>query len=347
MRRAAGIARKLRGPSIASHDRDRARAYSTVIAPGGLEIASISVISLSDHLPFGARIRGVTREKLSDPSVRGQIASVFEDRGLLVFEDVEPSGEMQLELAGVFGPLRHHAMESVSRVEIGPGISFTELAARPGEGNVFEIDGRPLAGWTPWHWDACYAPEIYRAGLLRALEIPPEGGLTGFADGVQLHGAISPELRARFEELDILYQVGLMMMNQRFGMPGSYRVIHVPPSTRDMLRECEGAPRAIHPAIWRRSSGEKVLHVSPWQAAGIEGHEDPEGDALLESLCQEIYAKMRPYWHCWKPTDMLIWDNWRFIHSVSGHDPVHSRRVHRATIDGDYGLGRPEVSGNP
>ena len=61
------------------------------------------------------------------------------------------------------------------------------------------------------------------------------------------------------------------------------------------------------------------------------GHdvEDAEGEALLEVLIQEIYAKMQPYFHSWKPTDMIIWDNWRFLHSVSGHDPQHSRRVQR------------------
>lgn len=319
-----------------------ARPYTTSSHPGGLEIETISVAPLAGDLDFGARIGGVTRESASDAAVREQIARVFEERGLIVFEGVEPSGELQLDLATIFGPVRHHAMDSVPRVEAGPGISFMELRAGPGEGNVYEIDGTPLAGWTPWHWDACYEPSIYRGGLIRALEIPPAGGLTGFADGVQLHAAISPDMRARFSELNILYQVGLMMMNQRFGMPQSYRPIHVQPASLEMLAQCEGAPRAVHPAIWERRSGEKVLHVSPWQAAGIEGREDAEGDALLEALCREIYARMRPYWHRWKPTDMVVWDNWRFIHCVSGHDPAYSRRIHRATIEGDYGLGRPE-----
>jgi len=29
---------------------------------------------------------------------------------------------------------------------------------------------------------------------------------------------------------------------------------------------------------------------------------------------------------------------------VTGHGPAHSRRIHRATIEGDYGLGRLEVA---
>ena len=77
-------------------------------------------------------------------------------------------------------------------------------------------------------------------------------------------------------------------------------------------------------------------------AVGIEGREDAEGDALLEAVCQEMIAKIRPYHHKWRPTDMLIWDNWRMLHSVTGHDPALTRCIHRTTIKGDYGLGRFE-----
>jgi taurine dioxygenase len=70
----------------------------------------------------------------------------------------------------------------------------------------------------------------------------------------------------------------------------------------------------------------------------IYEHENSEGAALLETLCQEIYAKMNAYWHKWEPTDMIAWDNWRFIHSVSGNDPKDAQRMHRTTIKGDYGL---------
>jgi taurine dioxygenase len=73
---------------------------------------------------------------------------------------------------------------------------------------------------------------------------------------------------------------------------------------------------------------------------------NPEGDALLEALCQEMCACMTPYRHSWKPTDMVIWDNWRFIHSVGGNPPQYERRMQRTTIGGDYGLGRMEIAGS-
>jgi taurine dioxygenase len=291
---------------------------------------------------FGARVAGVTRAALGDAEVRRQISDIFERRGVLVFEDMEPTSEMQLELSSVFGALRNHAMNSVPRENVGGEATVMVLNFHPGDTDLFEVGGKTLSGWIPWHYDACYARELYRGAVLRAIDIPPEGGLTGFADGIQLYQAISPELRERFEHLDIVYHPGLMFMHQRFGLPRDFSVVRLQEATRKVIAAAEGAPRAIHPAIWTRKTGEKVLHVSPWQAAGIAGHEDAEGDALLEALCQEIYAKMRPYWHRWSPTDMVVWDNWRTIHSVSGHDPAHARRVHRATIAGDYGLGRME-----
>jgi len=303
-------------------------------------MASIAERPLKEALPFGALVTGVTRKSLKSEDVRAQLLDIFERRGVLVFENVDSSAELQMELSRVFGPLREHAMKGTPRVDDGAMAVVLDLNFQPDEADIYEVDGRQLSGWINWHYDACYTNKLYRAGLLRAIAIPDDGGLTGFADGIQLYQAISPSLRAQFEHAGIIYHPKLMMINQRFGMPKHFRAIRVSPGTLTLLAQSENAPRAVHPAIWTRQSGEKVLHVSPWQAAGIEGHGDGEGDALLESLCQEVYARMTPYWHKWKSTDMVIWDNWRFVHSVSGHDPGATRRVHRVTIEGDYGLGR-------
>jgi len=307
-------------------------------------MGSIGIEPLRGDLPFGARVTGVTWDNVRDADVRARILAAFEASGVLVFSGVESTSEMQVEIASIFGPLRHHAMAEVSRTDVGASATLMELYSHPGDQNVVELDGKPLAGLTPWHWDACYAPTIYRGGVLRALEMPPEGGETGFADGIQLYHSISEDLRKKFERLEIIYDPGLMHDRQKFGLPPGYRFLETSPSMRQVQEAYENAPRAIHPAVWQRATGEKVLHVSPWQAAGIVGHEDEEGDALLEALCQEITATMRPYWHKWSKNEIIAWDNWRMIHMVSGHDPAHARRIHRATIEGDYGLGRREFA---
>ena len=119
---------------------------------------------------------------------------------------------------------------------------------------------------------------------------------------------------------------------------------------RKKQKELEAATRAgagDASETSQRRTGEKVLHVSPWMAEGIEGMETPEGEALLQAVSREIFAlaKTHSYFHAWKPTDMLIWDNWRVLHAVSGHDPKYPRRMQRTTIKGDYGLGYFEGGG--
>lgn len=301
---------------------------------------TIQVRPLSDDLPFGARIAGVTREICADLEVRCQINEVFTDRGMIVFEGVEPTNAMQVALSEVFGPLEAHALSDVPLADDEvPGMTdFTYE-------DIFEVNGRELSGFIPWHFDACYSDALNRGGILRALVISPEGGLTGFADGIQLYEAIDPALRDRFEHLNIIYHSHLMFTNLKFGRPASYKGVKVRQMITDMLENTRDAPRSVHPAIWQRQTGEKVLHVSPWQAAGIEGMETPEGDALLGALIAEMEAKVTPYYHTWKPTDMAIWDNWRFVHAASGNPPQFARRMQRTTIKGDYGLGRLEQPG--
>jgi taurine dioxygenase len=308
-------------------------------------MSSIDVKLLREDLSFGVRVAGVSLASLQHESTRQQINALFEDRGMIVFEDVEPSSELHVALSTAFGPLKKHPLPGVAQIDKNKELGIIDIRHVPGTGGLVEIQGKTLANWLPWHFDHCYNNELNRAGVLRLIEIPPEGGMTGFADGIQLYQSLSPELRARIDGHKVIYTLNLIYANMRFGVPEGFRELKVHEDAYTVTASGAGMARAIHPAVWTRSSGEKVLHVSPWMAAGIEGHEDAEGDALLEAVCSEIRDKLQPYFHKWKPTDMLIWDNWRMLHCVSGHDPAIPRRMQRTTIKGDYGLGYFENGG--
>ena len=49
------------------------------------------------------------------------------------------------------------------------------------------------------------------------------------------------------------------------------------------------------------------------------------------------------YLHRWEEGDMVLWDNWRMLHSARGVPPEERRIMRRTTIVGDYGLGRREA----
>jgi taurine dioxygenase len=300
---------------------------------------SIEVRPLQHDLPFGARISGINWETVRDEAIRKQVNEVFEDRGMIVFDEVEPSGEMQVAISTVFGPLKDHPVKMVARVDQNAMPGVIEMKPNPRTSSVVEVDGQQRMGWQPYHFDHCYNDELNRAGVLRSVITPPEGGYTAFADGIQLYHAISPHLRQKIEGKNIVYTLDTLYIHQRFGLPKGFRELQAPANTTAVMEMAKALPRAIHPAVWTRPTGEKVLHVSAYMAVGVEGSENRDGDALLEAVSQEIRAKAHSYIHEWKPTDMLIWDNWRMLHAALGVDPKFSRCMHRTTIKGDYGLG--------
>lgn len=302
---------------------------------------SIVVRPLRDDLPFGVRITGVTDQSLDFDDVRDTIWEAFESAGLILFEDVEQSARMQVRLSEVFGPLKDHPVKIVERLdqESMPGV--ITIRADP-NGCLVEIDGKQLLTWQPWHFDHSYNNELNRAGVLRAERISPEGGLTGFADGIQIYRDMSPDLRTKAEAINVLYSLDQHYARQWFGLPRTFREIR--PKDDAILKFAATLPRAIHPAVWTRATGEKVVHLSPYGARGIEGMETPQGSELLSAIWDEVERTMRPYFHQWRPTDMLVWDNWRMLHQATGCDPKYERVVHRTTIKGDYGLGRWETA---
>jgi taurine dioxygenase len=307
-------------------------------------MAGIEVRDLREDLPFGAIVTGATFATLADPAIRRQINQLFEDRGMIVFDGVEPSEAMHAAISDVFGPLKDHPVPSVARVDQNKMPGVIDMKTEPESCGLVEIDGRRMTSWSPWHFDHCYNGELNRAGVLRAIEIPPEGGLTGFADGIEMYRSLSEETREKIAGLNVVYTLNTMFSEMRFGLPKGFREVRTTQASIDATAHGKTMPRALHPMVWTRKTGEKVLHVSPFMAAGIHGHEDSEGDRLLEEVCQEMIAKITAYHHQWKPDQMLIWDNWRMLHSVGGMDPKYSRRMQRTTILGDYGLGSFEAA---
>ena len=309
-------------------------------------MSGIQVLALSDGLKFGARVRGVTHATLANASVRDELVALFERCGLIVFEGVVPSGAMQVAISTVFGPLKDHPTKTTVRADEDIGEGVIDMHYKPVAGDVasgealVEINGQLLARFSPWHFDHCYNDELNRAGVLRAPINAPIGGRTGFMDGIELYRRLSPALREAIEGRNVIYTLDTRLSKMKYGVNFRSMTEHL--STPQLLLEAARFPRAMHPAVWTRKSGEKVMHFGPWMAVGIEHDESAEGDALLDAIGHEMNAlagSACTYWHNWKSTDMVIWDNWRMLHAVEGCDAQYERRTLRTTIKGDYGLG--------
>lgn len=293
---------------------------------------TLIVRPLRDDLPFGARVAGLSLDALDDGAVRAQLIATLDAHGVLLFDNVDPTSELHVALSRVFGSLKEIQAQVVARTEEDTPPTVIDIRHDPEDAGIVEIDGRQISHWLPWHFDHCYNDTLWHAAVLRPVVIPPEGGLTGFVDGIQIYRALPAELRARIDGLNILYTLDVLYENMRFGRPAGFREIRVPPTAYGPTAMAKDLPRGVHPAVWTRPTGEKVLHISPWMAVGIEHHEDADGDALLEDVCQAMLAHATPYYHTWKPTELIAWDNWRMLHCVTGTRPENRRRMQRTTI---------------
>ena len=200
---------------------------------------------------------------------------------------------MQVELSKVFGPLKDHPTKSTPRDAASEDLAegVIDMHYVPSNdpnyvGGLVEIDGRRLARFSPWHFDHCYNNELNRAGVLRAPINAPVGGRTGFADGIELYKQFPKDMLAKLEKMNIIYTLDVRLTKMRFGV--NFVPLGDAPQTKELLKEVAIFPRAMHPAVWTRRTGEKVLHVGPWMSVGIEHHETPEGDAFLDEVCHTV-----------------------------------------------------------
>ena len=311
-------------------------------------MTTMTVRPIRDDLSFGARVGGVTYDDLARrrPCAR-RSTRLFEEYGLLIFEDVEPTPKMQVALSTVFGPLKDHPSQAVPRAGGDDMLGVIEMRHEPeragrGPGRRSRCCRSGCRGTsttattTSSTGPACSAP----------IEVPPEGGLTGFVDGIALYDAISPEVRDQIEGETVIYAMDVIMENLRFGRPDGFVDVEPAASAVDVMTEYEGRPRALHPAVWTRSSGEKVLHVSPLDGEGHRGSRGSrrrraarrgvrrdrrggEGPQLLPPVAADRHGHLGQL---------------ALLHSVSGMSPEHTRCMHRTTIAGDYGLGRFEAA---
>ncbi len=309
-------------------------------------MADLKIRSLQDDLSFGARVEGVTLENVQDEAVRAKLRQLFEDRGMIVFENIEQSNKMHVELSKVFGPLKDHPTSTTPRAAEDEAAGVIDMHYQPKDGEadtgdgIVEVGGHLLARFSPWHFDHCYNDELNYAGILRCPINAPTHGRTGFMDGIETYRQFPKELRDRIEGKNIVYTLDTRLSKQKYGV--NFKAISENRATPQLLKEVAIFPRAMHPAVWTRKTGEKVLHLAPWMAVGIEHDETPEGDKLYDEVCHalnKLGQGTSAYWHQWKPTDMVIWDNTRMLHAVEGSDAKYERRTIRSTIRGDYGLG--------
>jgi taurine dioxygenase len=293
-------------------------------------------VALIDDFAFGARVSGLDFASLEREQTRVELRRLLADKGLLVIEDVTPDHRFQVALSEIFGAVKSYPPAECVQVDGHVIAGVGEMRSEPGRSTIVEIDGVPLAGWMPWHYDQCYNDQPNTARTLRCGRPVQSGGMTGFLDGRDLYRHFDPGLRDEIAKHEIVYGHNLSVADLRYGIPSGFKIVSTP-----MQRSARPAitnRSASHPAVRVCASGEPILHVSPWMATGLVGSAANDGDALLDAVAKEIarIADSFAFLHRWTTSDMVVWDNLRMLHSASGHDPAETRIMYRSTIHVDH-----------
>ena len=286
----------------------------------------------------GAVIQGLDLSQPLDDSTRQSLYDAWLEHGLLLFRGQFISPEAQLAISRCFGELELHPLVAIRSKEYP---ELVQLDSRDRVRNpVAYYDDAAVVGRLQWHKDLIYTAKPNRGALLKAVDIPPVGGETGFANLEWAYQELTAAMKKKIEELEVVYRFDVDMRNMRFGMFETYRPGPGSPQRPEDV-DFPHFPDAIYPLVLTHpETGRKILNVSPLFLHHVSGMENDQGDAILRELVAHVVQPSFAYMHSWQPEDMILWDNWSYMHCARGHAPELERMIHRTTIMGNEELGR-------
>jgi len=274
-------------------------------------LGEITIAPLAGAL--GAEIGGVDLSQPLDNDAVAQIRKALLDHLVIFFRNQTLEPDSYMRFAEYFG-------EPVDYPLI-PGIAgypkITEIVKREHERNNFG---------GIWHADTTYLPQPPMGSILYAMEVPPHGGDTMWANQYLAYEALSEPLRKFLDE-----QTGV----------NTSALADVSKTREDMIRNSgEDTPVldhvSEHPAVRTHpETRRRCLYVNVAHTSHFKGMTEAESRPILQYLFQH---QVKPEFTCrfrWRKGSLAFWDN-----RASQHNPINDyhgyRRVmRRITLAGE------------
>jgi alpha-ketoglutarate-dependent sulfate ester dioxygenase len=183
-----------------------------------------------------------------------------------------------------------------------------------------------------WHTDVTFVDRIPAASLLRAVELPPYGGTTVWANTTRAYAQLHPALQALTERLwavhSNLYDYAAERDEKRIGgvdvKEQAYR-----DEFGHLEYETEHPVVRVHPV-----TGERTLLLGHFvrRFVGLSNHDSADLFDLLQRHVTRLDNTVR--WS-WRLGDLVIWDNQATQHYAVDDYADQHRRLHRITLAGD------------
>jgi taurine dioxygenase len=252
------------------------------------------------------------------------------DNLVLRFRGQTLDDEALMRFSAHFGELDRAPVIAAARVKIRGEDRYVDTADPGGYisviSNIVE-DGVAIGALgayeSIWHTDMSYNPEPPSASALYAVEVPPSGGDTGFANMYLAYQTLPEDLRQRIEGRFCRHDASRNSAGElRRGF--------------DEVADPRQAPGADHPIVRTHPvTGRRALFLGRRRNAYIHGLEPDDSEALLDALWRHATRPELTWYQQWRKGDLVLWDNRCVLHRRDEFDPASRRLMHRAQIKGD------------
>lgn len=267
----------------------------------------------------GAEIRGIDLHALDEPSI-GTLKQALRDHLVVLIRGQALTDAQLIALGKKLGELEPPGMSIIGKPYIDEYPDILVIS------NIVE-DGQPKgnlgAGEAIWHTDMSYRDTPVSYAILHALEIPPEGGNTYFANQYLAYDTLPVDLKKKLEGK-------ILVHDETYNSAGQLR------KGFKEVTDPREAPGARHPVFRTHpETGRKALYLGRRRNGCILGLPLEESERLLDELWAHASRPEFVWGQTWKLGDTLIWDNRCLIHRRDPFDPDARRMMHRVQIRGE------------
>jgi alpha-ketoglutarate-dependent taurine dioxygenase len=268
---------------------------------------------------FGARVHDLDLTTADDAEI-AEIRRALVAHKVLFFPGQRLDPDSQVALGRRLG-------ETTASHPVVPGVDADHA-------EIYALDAAEDGYADVWHTDVTFVRRPPMASVLRAVQLPPTGGDTNWADLQLAYDSLSAPVRDLADRLTAVHDgsraFGYYLA--QLGGEGSEwegeRYRSLAPVEHPVVR--------VHP-----ETGRKGLFVNPGFTSHIVGVSDAESRAILDLLYAHLQKPEHIVRHRWHPGDVAMWDNRSTAHYANRDYGDFRRIMHRITLRGDVPVGPP------
>jgi taurine dioxygenase len=265
---------------------------------------------------LGAVVTGADLRAPLDDELFAEIDLAFREWKVIVFRDQD----LTLEQQGAFASRWGDVVEDSLPRQVANGGRIVALPRMVDNVLPFTRDGIVAGLENVWHADGSYREAPVLGTMLRAVDVPPLGGDTMFADMAAAYDNLDPRVQERVESLWACHDWSAGGYTEKYA------------ATWDEYRSA--VPPVRQPVVLRHPrTGRKTLFVNRGFVRHIIGLPAEESEELLEILCRQADVPEYQLRIRWEPNLLVLWDNFAVQHYAVNDYWPQTRTLVRATID--------------